>query len=808
MKKRLMASALALAIAFGLLPLAGCKGKGEPPENIGAYVTRGQWVSMLAEAFELDTYRAAAPYYTDITSGHELFSCVQAASEWNILSIYQSDTLDAGKPVTRGEAASTAALAAGFKPGEGSFDESGRFISGPSIDYAIAHGLAEAGDLSGFMTEQECAAVIELSKDLYLSGDGEEKVSVAYNENLIDLTEVAPSFIEITENSVSFSGEASGTVERDGAGALTASIRTGDGMIQIHAGDVFVVPPTGGRRSEAAYKVASIGETDRGITFTTETPDLGDLFDELVLHTTLSLDESCITWADGVVVSPAAPNNLSQDGQSREYHIELLSGPSEGRPVRADYLSDQALESGAYRNHIERSIALGDGAFELLDGDMSSVLEFGNALEALNFSDFTYEGTPSISDFITPTESWEKKLTRENKPAKGYKIEGTISLDLEVTPDIEYHKWGLFGIEVPWPESASLTVKSDIAAALKVEGNLGGELEIGIISIPTAVPGLTIDGSISLFADLNGAVQAKVEFQNMNRVEWQTPLSFRQLSEENTLTPSVQALADLSFGPSVSLSACALCVDIIGLELRLSGDVNATGTIEGNCREYVEDDTHMREYTEAIRLQSDLYLPIISLTASGPECLADAFGFEKTWDIVGRDKAHRVPIFDKTYPIWSQTVALGPDGEVIDPADKLLSDLQSGDFSSIAGTYTADMQYAQNYGFASCPDITIDESGTVTGGGMAFSWADPDSYTEEYAGTPPISVVPGEDGGWGAGTIQCYIARAEDGRHGEFYIIYPAGVPDMGSDDHPEVIRIRYVIAYGGVIDMLYTKAD
>lgn len=257
----------------------------------------------------------------------------------------------------------------------------------------------------------------------------------------------------------------------------------------------------------------------------------------------------------------------------------------------------------------------------------------------------------------------------------------------------------------------------------------------------------------------------------------------------------------MTFGPDLSLSACAFSVPIVGLGLRLSGDANATGTLVGTCTEHIQDGTTTREYAEAIHLQSGIYFPLISLTASGPEGLADAFGMQKTWNIVDQEKAHYIPLWDKEYPLWSQSVEIGPDGEIIDPAEKMLSDLQSGDFSSIAGTYTADAQYAQIYG-GTYPDITIDERGIVTGGGMVYSWG----YTQEYAAEPPVSVVPG-DSSWGEGTFQCFVARQDN--FSEYYIIYPAGIPDPRSaSDHPAVIRIRYVIADGGIADMIYTKVD
>jgi len=835
MRKRLTAFALALIIMLNLLLFAGCKGKDNTLENTEEYITRGQWVAMLAEAFALDTYREATPYYTDIDNHHELFQSVQATSEWGFLSIYQDSTLDADTPATRAEVASTAAFAAGFKPKESSFDENNQFVSEPSIEYAIAHSIIENKDLSGFMTEEECESVIERAKEVYLNGGGEDKASVVYNENLIDLKNVTPNSIEVAENSVTFLGNTTAGVTQDSTGTLTASIQTEDGIVQVHVGDVFVTLPAENGQTEVAYKVVSIEETDRGITFTTETPTLGDLYDELVLHTTLVLDESCITWAEGVTVSPPSPTSLTRRGQAGEHQIQLLSDYSEEKPIKADYLSNRTsgIDSLKYQNTWK--IELGNGEIKLSGDDISSFLEPSGALEALENSNFIYQDVPDISDFSEPDApdpshfprpdtsdsphstssdapdssdspvsdtSWSKELDSEEKFAEGhYKIEGSISLGIEVTPDIEYHKRNLLGLETPWPESASMAVKSNIVTDLTVKGDLSGKTKLCEISIPTPIAGLTVDGTLFLAADLNGSVQAEIEFENINRVEWQTPLNFRHLPGKNTATPNVEALVELSFGPSVSLSLCALSVDIISAELTTTANVATKGTLEGECKEYIQDGVTMRDYTESIRLKSDLYLPIISLTASGPEYLADTFDLKETWELVKQEEALAFPLWNKAYPFWQMTVTLGPDGEIVDPMDTLLSDLQSGDFSAFAGTYTALTEYNQGYGITSCPDITLNADGSITGGYLTFSWGD----TQEYAGTPPTSVVRGDDNGWGEGTFQCFVATYynEGFEQNEYYIIFPAGTLD-----NTNATYISYIFAGGGIMDIRYTKVD
>lgn len=807
MKKQII-YVLSIMIVMGLL--GSCTKNSETSE----FVTRGQWVTMLAETFDLNTYRETTPYYSDVDSSSELFPYVQSAKEWNILSIYQEDSFNADTPVTRREVASTAALAAGFRPETSSFNQNGQFLEEPSVNYAMQHNITENKELSDRMTLGECEAVLESARNIYLNGDGEEKSSVIYNENLVDLKKVRPNFIDVdeAEHTVTFLNDVLAGVIQDDTGTMIASIQTLDGTVDVQKGDVFITLPMRGQSAGVAYKILSMEESNRGVTFTVETPSLADLYDELVIHTTIPLDERHISWADNVTVTPVAPNMMSHNNQSNEFYIELLS-------------NQQATKTDTLNSHFERHLEIGDGAIKILQGkdDPSDILAFSDALSALDFSSFTYEGTPSLSDFIKPTENWSISLTKTEKYAPGYKIEGNISIDLYVTPDIEYHKWNLFNHEIQvWPESASLAVQSNIVTDLKLEGSLTEEFEIGVISIPTAIEGLTINGSLSIYADLNGSVQARVEFNDKNRVDWKAPADFRYAAENHAPNYSCQALVDLSLGPCVSLAVCAYNTDIIGTDLKVSGDCSATCTREGTCTEYFEEGLTKRDYVESIRFQTDLYLPIVSLTARGPDCLADRFGLEKTWDIIGKNKAYHHSIINKPYPFWKATVTLNQNGEIVDtvestPQTQILAEFQNGDFSYITGTYRAHTEYADSYN-AICPNITINHNGSVTGGGLIYSR----EYQQDFNGTVPISV---DTGGafWGKNTIVCTIEDTpgnpiqEDGEvyevvggRNESYIVYPPGVSVFNGalTEELDKIRIRYIIIDGGIEDMVYTKID
>lgn len=819
MSKRIVVVGFVLTLIFNLCLFVGCSKNSAKSENENkdSYVVRGQWVTMLAETFNLDTYQETTPYYTDIDSNSELFPYVQSSKEWDVLSIYQGETFDAETPVTRREVASTAAIAAGFRAEESSFDPKGQFIEEPSVNYAMKHNIVENKELSDRMTSEECEAVLENAKNIYLNGDGEEKISVKYNENIVDLKKVRPNFIDVdeTEHTVTFLNDVLASVVQDDTGTMIASIQTMDKTVDVREGDVFITLPIQGQRAGIAYKILSMEENDRGVTFQVKTPTLGDLYDELVYHTTISLDESHITWADGVTVSPVSSNDLLQNGQANEFHIELLSNRSEEY-----YSNNQAVEIDDLTYYKNWNIKMGNEAVKATEKDKieQDILAFSSALEKLDFSNFKIDHKPSVSDFIKPTESWTKSLPKEEKYAKGYKIEGNLSLNLKVTPDIEYNKL-LF---LDYPESASLTVESSIGTDLSIEGSLSEEYTIATICIPTAIEGLTIDGTLSLCMDLNGSVQAKLEFQNKNRVDWKAPIDFRRAEDSRNFHKEVQALVDLSIGPNVSLDLRAFSINIIGTDLNVSGNVSATGTLEGKCTERIEGGTTTKNYTESIRLQSDIYLPIISLTARGPDFLADNFDIKKEWEIIGKDKAAHFTLSNYTHPLWEATVILNSSGEIIEEEEstsfsKALTSFQNGDFSSIAGTYTANMEYAPYYGFSSCPDIELAKDGTVTGGGFTSY-----GYTQKFAAIPPTSVNAGDDT-WGNGTLVCTIENIpgnpiqEDGveyevigGHNETYIVYPPGVSafDGAFTEDLNKVRIRYVIIDGGVEDMIYTKID
>lgn len=182
MKRKIVSLLLAITLMVSLLPLSGC---GD--QNNEEAVTRGEWITMLSETFGLDSYTEETPYYSDITNDSNLFSYVQSAAEWDVLSIFTDDTLEPDEKVTLEEVASTAAIAAGCDVSVSQFDDKGNFDADASINYAVQYGILESDNgLSKKATLEQCEAALSAAQSAYLNTPIEEKVYVAADENEFD----------------------------------------------------------------------------------------------------------------------------------------------------------------------------------------------------------------------------------------------------------------------------------------------------------------------------------------------------------------------------------------------------------------------------------------------------------------------------------------------------------------------------------------------------------------------------------------------------------------------------------------------
>ncbi len=757
MKKRTVAIVLAIGLLVGLL--SGCKKENTPPAG---YVTRGEWVSMLAEAFGWENYQTDTLAYSDVTAADPLFSSVQAAAGWGVLAVFSDETLEAEKAVTRREVASSAAFAAGFR---------GDVKDAPA--YAAECGII---DLLGaeYLTAEECASAVEAAQAAYLDRPREKSEIAVFSDEVVDLRSLPTQAIHLSDTKAFFAPAISEGITTNENGVATAMIDTGNGDVTLSVGDIFITSPTPEYLGGKAYRITAI-EQDSGsgsIAITGETPAIGEIYDELHIHTTVSLDDSTILWADGVTATPTT-NELSANGVG--YHLELLGS---GKHFSG---------SRQYTWHKE----WGNGAEILSSVPFSTLLGQGEEARALKNSQYTYTGTPSIEDFKNSPAEWSKDLTATAKYGAGYKITGDISLSLEVDVDTDYSKYDLLEL---WPEEASMVVRADILASLNLEGTLSGRLEVGSIPIPIADTGLFVTGGLYIHADATGALKLEVEFKDEEGVGWSHSGGYQQIPGEKSVTPTIQGAIDATFGPGAFLQLEAFKIKIVGAELAIDSNLKASGSVIGKCEESTEDGKTTRHYTESINLSSSFTTPIVNITISGPDHISERFGLMKTFKI---DRwAKTFPLTDVEWVFWEATV--GEDGKILEnefPGLKV-------DISPYWGTY----QFFATYEGETATPLILAEDGSITGE-AGYSWPG-GSFSEPLmgSGVAPARMIENDDG-----SITCVLddtgetiyTGSEDYSAAGYttYTIYPPGVPtgDIATASLDNTTRIFYQNAGGGV---------
>lgn len=654
MKRRILSFLLLLVLVLNLIPLSGCGSNTEEDEG----VTRGEWITMLSEAFGMDSYTGDTPYYSDVATGTDLYSYVQSAAEWDVLSIFTDDALEADKKVTREEVGSTAAIAAGCDVTEEQFNDKGEFDSSASIEYAVQYGILENDkNLSKGMTVDECEAALDAARSAYLNAPIVEKIHVAADENLVDLTDLDTDQLSVDGNRMTIPSGYSGGVSSDASGELKASIDTGDGIVEVGVGEVFVTAPTTENPTGVAYKIASIEEADGEIVFTTEEPTLYDLYEELDVHETVTVDSSNIIWLVGDSSSVSAQGISAAGGNT--YHIELLS--TNTGDLNAVPLDNKTYSYGGF----SKDFAVGSGSFEKnWSNHNSSVIGAGEGAQALANSNFVYDSTPSIEDFGGSTESWTKDLEIDNSFSGGYKITGNITINaITIGTEIEYKRTKWF--DIPYGvENASIQVTSDISSTLKLEGNLSERLHIANIPVPIAATGLSVGIDLYLYADANGSLVVTASLGSHAKVEYSGgKLRHSASSEANA---NIDANLEVNFGAELAATLEALSiVSIVDVGAKAGGVLTASAHVSGSCKASEEDGVAKLTYQESLSIQADLYVPTVNIYAGGSDTLIGSLGLSGSWDIMTKDKgATHFNLVNYEWVFWEETVLTDAEGNV------------------------------------------------------------------------------------------------------------------------------------------------
>jgi len=648
--KKAMSLFLAFLFVFGMAGgLSGCVRRDD-----GSSVTRGQWIEILASEFGMNDYNEDTPYFTDVSAAHELFPYIQSCLEWGLFD-------EAGKAfrpdyrATRQFIAETAVLATGVIPPDVSD------MHQAALQYAVEKGMLTSLDkkyLSQYAGIAECVTIIDWALDTYINKEFVAYNHVQMNEAVIDITDMDAAKITVDEFTVSIAEE-------------TASYKPGD---------IIITPATIDEPQGIAKKITAV-RTENGVTiYDTEEPALEDIYDELAFAQVIVPDMSNVIPAPGVEIDFGPQVSGLSFGKEGLLSVMPLTGAQNDAalvPV-ADGLSFNAkinfTKGSVSITPKWNDLALGveflkqrtdgskdpsldqwfDKSTQIPDKTLMGKDAFDNSadIDAYRNGDITAEELKSRLPLNK--DGWEKSPTLTNKFKGGYELTGTLSIsELRIQPDLKLKKF----LGVPYAvESFSTEVnyKAEISTTLK--GSVTDELTVAYIPIPIGPSGITITLELSLYVELNGEISLKASVTNNTKTEWHEGKTKKVSTQDSSV--SGEASVTLQFGPQLSAVFSAFGIKVIDAKLKCGMLFEASVSIKGTS-DLTEGDT-MDVLERKIVLERGVngYIPIITFSVGTHKgTLANKLGIKFTWDIMKKDKALKIPLWEtKEFELWKDVL--------------------------------------------------------------------------------------------------------------------------------------------------------
>ena len=363
--KRFVAILLLVATVFGLIaPISGCSAQENQTLNMG------QWLTLVNNAFGMESYTEETPYFAAIGRNHPFFAAVQIAAEWDVVDTNRA--LDVEKTLTWGDALITLVNVGGFLPEETSDEE--------KLEYAIAQF---DNSIRSYWKNRE----IPYGNATVLLAEAQRQwAHVQYDEN-IEKIEYKEEVVDLTETVADdYTVNASGAILLPEAAAK-----------EIQTGEIYMLTDKDNPLEYTYYRAESVTTVDGVTTIVNsqEELELEDIAEEIKIQgtTEVTADNTVIYDGNGNIIHSAGVVDQASTGKGTASVVPLgatnLAGfkkthkfETDGFTISLSYNLDGALDMEI---EVESSDILPDKA----PGEMKVKGKFGvNKLEIKK--DFDY----------------------------------------------------------------------------------------------------------------------------------------------------------------------------------------------------------------------------------------------------------------------------------------------------------------------------------------------------------------------------------------------------------------------------------
>lgn len=677
--KKVIALLLSVVLTISLIACNSDKNNDNSSVNKVSYITRGEWIQILAKGFGLDSYSGEDPYYTDISSNNELYTPVQACYEWNILST-NTDEFKPNDVATLGYVVSTSVLAADLDYKK--FATSNN-INESIINCANNYGItdvkySDTGELNIGVTKVEAMTILNSAISSYLGNSkvDENKCEYKYNDNVIDGNSLDVSNLK-NEGSNIISSENAEKLEKD---------------------SIIIMPPTAEYPNGYAVKVVSKTQNSDGTyRVETTTPEIYEIFDSIDIDTKVDASAENFTPAKGVKV---IENNDANDTINSTVYYDntniddlnsidsntnetIKASSSKKFTLEVDLKNGQVKQSGAVENSLGalkttyESTFYRDPNYDTFNKlcDKSKTFPKTSILKTKKYEELMkqYEdGSISTSELEAQLKKYQNSNGAEKgaytlTPAfeAGYSLTGNVevSMTVEAKADIDFHIFSRPHIEF---NGYSVKVESDFNSNIDFKGKLEGSVTIGKVNIPIGA-GFSVDVDVSVFAEVNGEIKYSVDIKNTNKIEYTN--NKYKASNEKSCEQSLKMTVGLEMGFKATVYLSALSIKIVDVTASASALLEAESELKRAGSFSVSTDSI--DITDVVTLTSKvkLYLPIIKLSVGTEKSLVKDLGLSKTFLIVGKSdddplfSAKEIPIFDESvdWTLFKYSIPLHED---------------------------------------------------------------------------------------------------------------------------------------------------
>ena len=686
MKKNKRGVALVLAAALLVGCMSSFGGCGKPKEE---YLTRAEWIVMLAERFGLDDYTTKEPVFSDVGQEEACYTALQSCADWEIVDKGESGEFYPDTEVQADFVIETALLAAGAE-----------LTDSEATDFAVQQGILENDGYAATksrITLQRAQEILEWAVGLYLEQPFEEYTNVVLKEDMIDLSGEADEVTAVSDQVFLLSE------------AVGAEIARGD--IILLPGDVM--DPFG-----IAGKVESVEVREDGsCQVTVSEPQIGEVCEEMEIAAIAVPKAEDVILAEGVTWAGSGEEQQNQveagylrrlseldgkgtlrdaarvDGLDLAFEVNLTSGKMSITPQWDSMFGrgESVKVSGEFPYSSSSNYKPFEKESTIPDRNLFGPDPYDNTkdIEAYKRGDITLD---DLCNRLRETQQRKKDAEMISKFTAGYEIKGSLKLkDFYLQLETKLDK--VFGIPVGI-KSFSVEVNSKVEASLSIKGKLKEELTIARVPI-VICPGVTTHVKISLCTELNGEITVKATIENNTKTEYAKGKTKKAASQSSSL--SGKASVQLDAGPQMTATLRVLGIDILDASVFLG--IRFKGKTE------VSLNTDYQETEEALTIirkthfenQVEGYVPIVKLKiGTEGKTLAKKLKLSFTWEIIGEKSAYHfniLPPIDEV--IWSETLTLPKNPEESDPKETEEGDEPDGDAASadLSAYLTIDRYY-------------------------------------------------------------------------------------------------------------------